>query len=169
MRTNPEPCHCAFGFDTDRPITPAHTSHPVVLHLFEMQRWVPMVRHPKPIILVCQPLNLGWKLRVMVPESAGGVRPHSGNGRLLPSRCSRKASSASLSSLPARMSSSICWSHWSACRWMSHSESFQKSSSGNCSIARLMSCTVLTSEKVSALSSFFNAQPLTVTRPVPAV
>src|SRR5213594_3634236 len=48
---------------------------------------------------------------------------------------------------------------------MSHSESFQKSASGNFSIAFLMSCTVLMAYRVSASRSFFNAEPLAIIAP----
>src|SRR5437016_14332201 len=103
MRTNPEPSHRAAGFDTHSAIIFPHTSHPVVVHLLEMQRGVPVVRLPEAIILVGQPLNLRWKLRVKAPKFARSARPHSGNGRVFPSRSSRNASAANLSSLPARI------------------------------------------------------------------
>src|SRR2546423_12738574 len=108
MRPDPKPRYGAGIFNSDGSVIFADSNDPVGLHFLEMQRGMRMVRQPEAVILIRQSLNLWWELMVKTPELRGGPGVYSGNGRGLPSRCSRNASSANWSSLPPRMSASIC-------------------------------------------------------------
>jgi hypothetical protein len=143
VRTDPEPRDDTVRLDSDSPVMAAHARDPELVDLLEMEGGMPVVDHPEPVVLVREPLDSEAETIVKMLEPARGPRSHSGKGRVFPALYSSMASSASLSSLPARMSCSICRSHSSPRFWITHSESFQNSGFGNCSIARVMSSTVL--------------------------
>ena len=105
---DPEPSDGAGGFDANGSVVFADASDPKAAHFLEMEGRVPVAVTPQPISLVSQLPGLGWQGMVPGPEPAGGPGVHSGKGRVLPARSSSRAPWPSLSSLPERMSASIC-------------------------------------------------------------
>jgi hypothetical protein len=92
-------------------------------------------------VLVRQPPNVCWQLAIVLPEPWAGEVSHSSVQRLASK--SARASSASLSSLPALISSSICASHACASKRLNHSPKSTNSERDSSVMADLISSTCI--------------------------
>ena len=131
VAADPEPSDGAGGFDANGSVIFADASDPIATHFLEIEGQVPVVVTPQAISLVSQLPGLGWQGMVPGPEPAGSPGVQSGNGRVLPARSSSRAFSPSLSSLPERMSASICRSQSSASYSRSQRPSSKTSAGGS--------------------------------------
>jgi hypothetical protein len=99
VRANPEPNEVLTRFDCECAMLKPDARRPESAHLLEMQRGVTGVPLQMFVRTICCALNVGRKRTVKPPESGRG--PVLQMGFVLPAACSRNASSASESSLPA--------------------------------------------------------------------
>ena len=61
MGPDPEPGNCSSRLNPDCSIVVTNTGHPIVIDFFEVKRRMPVVRDPKPVILVCELLDFAWE------------------------------------------------------------------------------------------------------------
>lgn len=141
VMANPDPEEPIRYVHSQRPIRKPYASGPKASYLLEAQRGMRGVILQLLKVVICQFFDMGRKVTVMLPEPA--ACPMVQSFLVFPARCSRRASSARKSSLPASTSFSILRSQASASRSRNQCRKRANSSGFSPATALWISSTVL--------------------------
>lgn len=148
---DPEPHNPALDINAEGAMIKAYSARPKAGHTLEMKRGVMRVSLKKLIFLIGQALDRGAQAPVTGPKLRGGKVPQ--NSVDLPPAWSRRASSASASSLPAFASRSIRRSHAAASNSANHRRNSASSSAERAEILFSRASSLLMEETIPP--SFF--------------
>jgi hypothetical protein len=143
---DPEPQDPALDINTEGAMTKAYSARPKAAHTLEMERGVMRVSLEKLILLIGQALNTWAQASVTGPKLGRGKVPQ--NSVDLPPAWSRRASSASASSLPAFASRSIWRSHTAASNSANHRRNSASSSAERAEILFSKASSLLMEQRI---------------------